>query len=235
MATEPETQAGPNDHSDAWVPSRRRTFATWTGSDANELGSATFELDWILGMSGLEPSPRPADFVQWPSSVVSSAMGSGKSYSFLRTLLTSGAPVKTVADRIEAPVVRRAPKRREHVVVHQQWEGYVESVSTSGFRALLVDTSGGEDSEERTEIDLDEVSDFDRPLIEPGAVFYWSVGYRVRTSGQREGMSVIRFRRLPTWTEEELDDARAAANEAMALFGWDGETPDTRGDEARTG
>lgn len=227
-------QADPSDKTGERPGARRRTSVTWTGSDANELGSATFEPDRILRKSGLEPSPRPADAVQWPSSVVYSAMGSGKSSSFLRTLLTSGVPVKTVADRIEAPVVRRTPKRREHVVVHQQWEGYVESVADSGFQALLVDITGGADTEERTEIDFDEVSEFDRPLIEPGAVFYWSLGYRVRTSGQREGMSVIRFRRLPTWTDEELCEARAAAEETMAVFGWERE-PDARGNEARTG
>jgi hypothetical protein len=106
-------------------------------------------------------------------------------------------------------------------VLHQQWEGYVESLTANGFHALLVDMSSSSNEEERTEVAFGEVSDFDRQLVQPGAVFYWSLGYRVRPSGQREGMSVIRFRRLPVWTAEELESAHRAAKAAADLFGWE--------------
>jgi hypothetical protein len=120
-------------------------------------------------------------------------------------------------------------------VLHQKWEGYVERLTSTGFHALLVDITRGDDEEERTEFDFDEVSDFDRPLIQAGAVFYWSLGYRVRASGQREGLSVIRFRRMPMWTPEELDEADRAAEATRAVFGWDREPHLANGDEARTG
>lgn len=242
MAIEPETATEHGLFAGGSNALRRSLYMaslTGAGDDANETprasGKATFGADRLLQMSRLEQLPRPAGPVQSPVWAVSSSVGSGRSYSITQTLTTSGAPAKTVSDRIESPVVRRAPKRREHVVLHQQWEGYVEHLTPTGFRALLVDITGGVDDEERTEIDLDEVSEFDRPLIEPGAVFYWSLGYRVRTSGQREGMSVIRFRRLPTWTPEELDEAERAADASMALFGWEVEPNRTKGDEARTG
>ncbi|MCA1704070.1 MAG: hypothetical protein LC808_12725, partial [Actinobacteria bacterium] len=137
-----------------------------------------------------------------------------------------------VADRVAPPVIRRRTQPRDHVVIHQRWEGYVEAVSKAGFEALLIHLAEGSRDEERTEIDFDEVSAFDRPLIEPGAVFYWSVGYRVRASGQREGLSVIRFRRLPTWTPDELRVAERAARETMELFGWSS-AESKQGDEDR--
>jgi hypothetical protein len=209
------------------------------GDDTNEVpqasSGATSGADRLLSMSRLEQAPRPLEPVQWPEWVVSSSVGSGKSDTLLRSLTTSGVIAKTVSDRIESAVVQPAPKRREHVVLHQKWEGYVERLTSTGFHALLVDITRGDDEEERTEFDFGEVSDFDRPLIEPGAVFYWSLGYRVRTSGQREGLSVIRFRRMPMWTPQELDEADRAAEATRAVFGWEHEPHLPAGDEARIG
>lgn len=209
---------------------------TGTGTNETRQGPdfVTSGTDRIATMSGLAPSLQPAEPVQWPAVVVDSTVGSGKESSFIQTLLTSGAPNRTVVDRIEPPVVLHPPTRREHVIVNQHWEGYVERLTPSGFEALLVDMDSEASPEEKTEVDFTEVSGFDRHLIRPGAVFYWSLGYRVRSSGQREGMSIIRFRRIPTWTTEALDEAGAGAQKTMDLFGWTDQTG-VRNDATRPG
>lgn len=195
-----------------------------TAEEANEapekLGDPTYGRTRVLQRSRLEAVPTPPASVQPAAPVLYTSAGSGKTSALLRTMRTSGAPPKTIADRISPPVIRRRGRPRDHLVIHQRWEGYVEALKKTGFEALLIDLAERPLHEERTQIDFDEVSAFDRNLIQPGAVFYWSMGYRVRPSGQREGLSVIRFRRLPTWTPEELDLAERAAKETAELFGW---------------
>lgn len=82
------------------------------------------------------------------------------------------------------------------------WEGVVTDVSSETFNARLV-TIGGKD-EYDAEIPVDEVAESDRDLLAPGAVFYWYLGYRISVAGTRERSSVIRFRRLPAWTQADL-------------------------------
>ncbi len=57
-----------------------------------------------------------------------------------------------------------------------------------------------------------EIFDDDRPLIKPGATFFWTIGYETRRSG-RKVSSVIRFRRLPRWSAFELARAQKKAEE----------------------
>jgi hypothetical protein len=83
----------------------------------------------------------------------------------------------------------------------QKWEGRVLDVTDSTFTAIVVDgmVSG---VEEEVEFDLDEVTPGDLDLVVPGAVFYWSIGYRAEPSGERSRSSVLVFRRLPVWSEK---------------------------------
>lgn len=100
----------------------------------------------------------------------------------------------------------------------QKWEGHVVSVSECEFTATLVDlTQSG--VEEEVVLDLSELSEDDLPLVAPGAVFYWSVGYRVEQSGERSRSSVIWFRRLPAWTESDIERATIRASELKAKLG----------------
>jgi hypothetical protein len=101
----------------------------------------------------------------------------------------------------------------------QKWEGIVLQVFEDSFFAQLVDlTSGGVDEE--AEFPVEEVSDADRSLIAPGAVFYWNIGYIDDISGQRTRASVIRFRRLPVWRSEELERAKRKAQHLGDLLDW---------------
>ncbi len=105
---------------------------------------------------------------------------------------------------------------QEHFRALQKWEGHVLEVEQGTFRARLVPIVG-EGVDQVAEIHLNEVEEEDQALIEPGAVFYWSIGYLDRPSG-RYRASVIRFRRLPAWTKCEIDSADAEVAKLRALL-----------------
>lgn len=120
----------------------------------------------------------------------------------------------------EKPVIWLPIKssRRSQFKCLQKWRGVVLEVLQDSFKARLEDYNE-ETPDERAEILLAEVSDEDLRLVEVGSVFYWSIGYHVNPSGQRKRASIIRFRRLPVWTSEEINNAKSRAKEFKSLFG----------------
>lgn len=142
---------------------------------------------------------------------------------------TSGDPISNapleaavfnapVAAKTEPVVFRKPPTPQKRYVCLQKWEGAVLEVQDEFFRARLFDLSNP-GVEEEAEFDLEEISPEDRPFIESGAIFYWSIGYQDSRSG-RLRTSDIRFRRLPAWTQEDIDAAARAADETSELIGW---------------
>lgn len=109
--------------------------------------------------------------------------------------------------------------RRNHMVSLQKWQGYVLKVTDNFLLVRLVDLSknGGD---EEAEIPIEEISDDDKDLIRPGAIFYWSIGYLDSYSGQRSRVSVIRFQRLPSWSKEEIDAAKREAEHLQEAITW---------------
>jgi len=91
----------------------------------------------------------------------------------------------------------------------QKWEGYVTYVKKDSFIAKLVDLTNHIPDEE-VEIGFEEIAKEDIELVEPGAVFYWNIGYHERHSG-RERSSLIRFRRLPVWSQDEINSDKLRA------------------------
>jgi len=91
----------------------------------------------------------------------------------------------------------------------------VLEVGQETFQARVLSKQGGQ--EEEAEFPLEELDPEDLALLEPGAVFYWSIGYLERPTG-RIKMSEIRLRRLPAWTPREIEEAEAVADELAALF-----------------
>ena len=57
----------------------------------------------------------------------------------------------------------------------QLWEGTIIEVRGDEFTATLADLTDPKMPEETAVFDLDELSEFDVPLAEPGAVFYWNI------------------------------------------------------------
>jgi hypothetical protein len=101
----------------------------------------------------------------------------------------------------------------------QAWEGVVTRVMGNAFLARLIDlTQTGADEE--AEFSIDDISEEDKALITPGAIFYWDIGYHTSYSGQRTRESMIRFRRLPAWTQKEIDAAQREAERIGKALGW---------------
>jgi hypothetical protein len=130
-----------------------------------------------------------------------------------------GMGIKT-ADFVAEPVAVpawRTPQPR--IGVLQKWEGRVLDRSSTSFLAVLTDmTNAG--VEEQAEFDLEELSPDDLDLVVPGAVFYWNIGYRDDPSGERTRASIIRFRRLPAWSPQDvarLSDRVGSLKQRMGL------------------
>jgi hypothetical protein len=100
----------------------------------------------------------------------------------------------------------------------QQWEGVVTEVTQEAFFARLLSLSDNK-SDLEAEFAIDEVHREDKKLIHPGAIFYWSIGYK-EDRGQRIRASLVRFRRLPAWQKHELEAARKDATGFADLFEW---------------
>jgi hypothetical protein len=102
-------------------------------------------------------------------------------------------------------------------IMLQRWEGTVSKVSKDSFVARLSDLSQ-ENLEEEAEIPIEEIPEADLRLVEPGAVFYWCIGYIDRVGGQRIRASMIRFRRLPRWTQPAIEKVKAEAQRLRQLL-----------------
>lgn len=117
------------------------------------------------------------------------------------------------------PVIRIrsdvAPRRFE---ILQQWEGTITNVEQDAFWADLHDVTTPSNPTEIVELPIDEIAISDRPLLRPGSVFYWSVGYETSPGGQIRRVSEIRLRRTPVWSQRALDHARAIGGELFERF-----------------
>ncbi len=106
---------------------------------------------------------------------------------------------------------------RARFLVLGSWEGVVLEVTNETFIARLTDIHSGR-PDEIAEFHKSDLSGSDLELLEPEAIFYWFVGYNDNRSGQRARSSILRFRRLPAWTPEEDEQARAWAHEAAQIL-----------------
>jgi len=71
-------------------------------------------------------------------------------------------------------------------------EGTVIEVTDVELSTRLRDLLDTDRPELTATLSLDEVPDADRPLVAPGAVFYWGIGYKVEHHGQKSLQSSIR-------------------------------------------
>lgn len=119
------------------------------------------------------------------------------------------------------PILLRRPNLppQDRFVSLQKWEGVVLAIKHGSFLARLLDLSQGS-PEEEGEFPFDDVSEEDRLLLKPGAIFYWNIGYHDSRTGQRRKVSEIRFRRLPAWTVRDIEAAKREAIRLRDLIGW---------------
>ena len=103
----------------------------------------------------------------------------------------------------------------------QEWEGTVSKIDKETFCALLFDvTAGRSNPVEEMEFPVSDIGADSLPLFREGAVFRWSIGYRIE-NGTKERSSQIVFRRLPAWTASDLAAASKRASELAKSISWD--------------
>jgi hypothetical protein len=127
----------------------------------------------------------------------------------------STEPGKQPVDFVDLFPPRVGPQPfRSTFTALQEWEGYVLWVSDETFSARLIDlTDRRKNEDEEADFPLTDLSDSQRRELRPGAIFRWAIGYRRTRSGTKERVSKIVFRRLPAWTERELESNRRKAEE----------------------
>jgi hypothetical protein len=130
--------------------------------------------------------------------------------------VNGGSTAFTINPFTQMLVLPQMRPAKERFNAMQKWEGFVVGVKDDTFIARLTPIVG-EGQDQEAEIYLDEIEEGDQSLIEPGAVFYWSIGYLDRPSG-RIRASIIRFRRLPGWDQRKLDAAKVKAVELKSLL-----------------
>lgn len=114
----------------------------------------------------------------------------------------TGSPDHKPQDVVKPPkIFARRPIADTRFISLQSWEGVVEEVFSTYFTALVVEPTST--VEEFAEIAMEEISPADRELLEPGARFYWSIGYQQNRFGQRTRSSVVRFRRVAPYQRDE--------------------------------
>lgn len=86
----------------------------------------------------------------------------------------------------------------------QTWEGTVVRVDgESHTMEVRLNAKIGQVPEHAGEIDLQWVSEQDKDLVQPGAIFYLTLSRRVKRGGI-ENNQELRFRRLPSWTKRQV-------------------------------
>lgn len=101
----------------------------------------------------------------------------------------------------------------------QIWEGRVLSVNQENrtMEVFLSSTLGGFDAH-TGEIDLQWVSDQDKDLVIPGAVFYLTL-YKRSKRGTVENSQELRFRRQPNWSKYQLQRIAQTADALAKKMG----------------
>ena len=79
----------------------------------------------------------------------------------------------------------------------QQWECVVLSTDVATVHCEMHDLTNESNEVEYAELLWSEFNDYDKPLLQEGAVFYWSIGHLRKESGQVRRFSETRVRRMP--------------------------------------
>jgi hypothetical protein len=122
------------------------------------------------------------------------------------------------------PTMVRGPQKRPTAVrvPLQEWEGFVVSIGRDSFTATLRDVTEGRPYEdEEADFSLEEVSPEDRDLLRTGAIFRWLIAYKTNDHGRHETVSQIIFRRMPQWTDAEIQEAKLKAKEKVKSIRWE--------------
>lgn len=100
----------------------------------------------------------------------------------------------------------------------QMWEGRVTEILDDTFSAIILDKTNPNLPDELVTLDIEEVTPNELPLLKLGSIFYWSISYADYPGRGRRKESKIRFRRLPTWSQKEINRAIKSGEKLASYF-----------------
>jgi hypothetical protein len=103
-------------------------------------------------------------------------------------------------------------------ILLQKWDGVVLYTDDEIFMGKLIDSHGKLKDHDVTFLRV-ELPKEEQELIEAGAPFVWTLGYR-KIGNTRERASVLYFRRLPPWDEREISAAETKAKALRESIEW---------------
>jgi len=104
-------------------------------------------------------------------------------------------------------------------ILLKKYEGVVTSRGEHSFVARLFENPSDYPVVE-AEFDLEELSETDRELAVEGATLVWTIGYGYDGS-TRKRESTIYLRRLPPWSEKEIEQGEQAATDLTRGIEWE--------------
>ena len=107
----------------------------------------------------------------------------------------------------------------QRYILLKKYEGFVTARGETTFSARLFENDSDYPVVE-AEFDLEELSETDRKLANEGAPLVWTIGYAYEGS-TRKRESLIYLRRLPAWSDKELEKGRAAADDLTRGIQWE--------------
>jgi hypothetical protein len=107
-----------------------------------------------------------------------------------------------------------------------KWQGQVLESLDDRFKAVLHDFNSSKVIDV-AEFSFADISDDDRPLVRPGAVFYWYLLYHNTKTGRRERQSQIWFRRSGRMSQESYSETVEKVDEVWRTFGWSSDIGDS--------
>jgi hypothetical protein len=116
-------------------------------------------------------------------------------------------------------VVSAEPIQQDRFDLLQQWECTIEEIGDGIVTASIRDLTDRTQPDEIVDLPIDEFSPADSELVAPGAVFYWTIGYRTTPTGTKERVSRFRVRRMPSPTRRQIESIAREADELASLFG----------------
>lgn len=141
-----------------------------------------------------------------------------KAERVVETATSSTLPARSRGIRLVAGPIRN---RLATFVTEQRWHGYVTDVTEQTFKAIVYDVSAADGEEiEEVEFDRKDVHSLMRNLINPGAIFFWDIGYEVDPGDQRNRKSIISFPTIHRYTQKLVDAGKVRARARFDELGW---------------
>ncbi|MBW1789043.1 MAG: hypothetical protein JRK53_20915 [Deltaproteobacteria bacterium] len=100
----------------------------------------------------------------------------------------------------------------------QQWEGRVVETGGSEFTAIIADKTNPDVENQFVTVNTEDITPNEVSLMEPGAVFYWSIGFFDYPGRGRSRESRIRFRRLMGPSKADIARAEKIGKKFAEFF-----------------